>query len=80
MLRRLDGAAARSVVALAALGTLVLAGSPAQAANIGNNLFRGNISVGNGAYIAHLPAPQVAPKVPNVLPPHPLHPHPGGPR
>jgi hypothetical protein len=35
-------------VALAALGTLVVAGSQARAVSIGN-LFRGNISVGNGS-------------------------------
>jgi hypothetical protein len=79
MPRRLSGASPRIVVALAALGTLVIAGSQAQAVTIGN-VFRGSISGGNGAYIAHLPAPTVQPKVPNVLPPKTLHPHPNGAR
>jgi hypothetical protein len=69
----------RNVVALAALGTFIIAGSQAQAAAIGN-VFRGSISHSNGAYIAHLPAPSVPRKVPNVLPPQTVHPHPNGAR
>jgi len=73
MPRRLSGAIPRSVVALAALGVFVIAGSQAHAANIGNFA-----RISNGASIAHLPVPQPtyphlvkAPRhVPYVLPPN----------
>ena len=87
MPRRLSVASPRAVVAFAALGTFVIAGSQAQAASIGN-VFHGSISTGNGAYIAHLPVAPVQPKVPNVQPKHPgdnvipqnHHPSGGGPK
>jgi hypothetical protein len=67
-----------AVLALTALGTCVIAGSQARAASIGN-LFRGNISTGNGSYLAHLPVPRVQPAVnPVVHVPPANHPHPGG--
>jgi hypothetical protein len=67
-------------VAFAALGTFVIAGAQAQAASIGN-FFRGNISGGNGSYVAHLGVPvlRVQPgHNPVVHLPPGGHPHPGG--
>ena len=49
MPRRLSVASPRAVVAFAALGTFVIAGSQAQAASIGN-VFHGSISTGNGRF------------------------------
>ena len=78
MPRRLSGAWVPAVAALAALGTFVIAGPQARAVSIGN-LFRGNISIGNGSYVGHLPVPRVQPAVnPVVHVPPANHPHPGG--
>jgi hypothetical protein len=77
---RFGRASLRALVALAALGTFVIAGSQAQAARI-DSLLRGSISAGNGSYVGHLGVPvlRVQPAHNPVvhLPPG-GHPHPGG--
>jgi hypothetical protein len=72
-------ASLRAAVALAALGTFIIAGSNAQASFIGG-FSSARISVGNGSYVGtRLPLNPIQPNVghPGTTPPL-GHPHPGG--